>query len=400
MKRLSWVLALFVAATPAWCARKITVAQLEELLRFMQQDRKPDEDVANALKQLELSQELTRETMNSLVRFVPGPRSTEQVYVLEARSAVLAPPDAELPSTPAPDPVERSTILEKAASYVTTTYQQLPGLTAIRTTLRFQDNVEAVASNSGTQGGAKDVVTSAGFSNPASFIHFMNSTETPVNSEHGAEKIPGEKDRIKWGANSMIALQEPNPSLGMVFHEAQEVGSIKWLRWQLVNGKQIAVFSFDVPQKKSKLNVNVCCFPRVTQTGIATFYTAITAQSLGDGGGGPGGGVAGNFQTNTDWHNYKATVAYHGAFFIDPTSGIVVRMITQGEFNPTDVVHQLDTRVDYGAVNAGARVLIAPVKTFVNTVVVPNGDSGSGTYTTRCTLFTSEYKDYRVTGGK
>jgi hypothetical protein len=60
----------------------------------------------------------------------------------------------------------------------------------------------------------------------------------------------------------------------------------------------------------------------------------------------------------------------------------------------------VDTRIDYGPVNAGARLLVAPVKTFVNTEVVPKGDSGAGSYSTRRTLFTSEYKDYRVGGAK
>ncbi len=404
MKRIDWISALIVAlllaTTPAWCAKKITVDQLQEMLRSMQQDRKSDEDVATALKQIELSQELTRAQMNGLVSLVPGPRSTEQIYVLEARSAMLQPPDADLPSAPAPDDAAQQSILDKAAGYVTSTYQQLPGLAATRTTLRFQDNVEAVSSASGTQGGAKAAVTSSGFSNPAAFVHYINSTESQILSEHGADKLPTEKDNIRWGANSMIALEEPDPSLGLVFREARQAGTIKWLRWQLLSGKQAAVFSFEVPEKKSKMAVNVCCFPRVTQSGVATFYTAITASSLGGGSNGPGGGVTGDFQTNTDWHNYKSTVPYHGQFFVDPSSGIVLRMITQDEFKASDVVHELDTRIDYGAVRVGARVLIAPVKTFINTLVVPNGDSGAGTYTTRRTLFISEYKDYRLGSGK
>ena len=404
MKRINWIpaliVALLLATTPAWCAKKVTVDQLQEILRSMQQDRKSDEDVATALKQLELSQDLTRARMNGLVSLVPGPRSTEQIYVLEARSAILPPPDADLPSAPAPDDAAQQSILDKAAGYVTSTYLQLPGLASTRTTLRFQDNVEAVSSASGTQGGAKAAVTASGFSNPAAFVHYINSTEAQILSDHGAEKVPADKGKIRWGANSMIALQEPDPSLGLVFREARQAATIKWLRWQLLNGKQTAVFSFDVPEKTSKMAVNVCCFPRVTQSGVATFYTAITAQSLGGGGGGGGGGVTGNFQTNTDWHNYKSTVPYHGQFFIDPSTGIVLRMITQGDFKASDVVHELDTRIDFGAVRVGARTLIAPIKSFINTLVVPNGDSGAGTYTTRRTLFISEYKDYRLGGGK
>jgi len=400
MKRFSWILLLTMAAAPAWCAKKITVGQLEDMLRSMQHDGKPDVEVATALKQVELSQELTINTMNSLVSYVPGPLSTEQIYVLEARSADLTPPETDLPATPAPDAATQREILGKAATYVSQIYGQLPALAATKTTLRFQDNVEALAASSGLQGGAQDMVTSSGFSNPATYVHYINSTEAKIASARGAEKRPQEKTKIAWGANKMIALEEPDPSLEAIYHEAQAAGNMQWLRWELINGKRAAVYSFSVPAKQSRLAVDVCCFPKINQAGVANFYSSTSGTALGGGGGGPGGGVTGNFQTNTEWQNYKGTPAYHGEFFIDPESGIVVRMIVEAELKPSDVVHQLDTRIDYGPVKAGDRTLIAPVKTFVNTVVVPNGDSGAGGYKTRCTLFTAEYKDYQVTGPK
>lgn len=400
MKCFGWALILLVAASPAWCAKKITVQQLEQMLRLLQQERKSDADVATALQQVELSQELTRTVMNSLVGYAPGPRSTEQIYALEARSADLAPPGLDLPATPAPDAPGQKAILDKATAYVTNVYEQLPELTATKTTLRFQDNVDAVSASSGIQGSARDAVT-AGFSNPAAYLHYINSTETQVTSEHGSEKMPSAKDKTPWGANAMIALQGPEPSLGQIFHEAHDAGTLQWLRWELLNGKQTAVYSFMVPRKKSHLAVSVCCFPNVNQAGVATFYTATTANALSGGTStGGAGGVTGTFQTRTDWHNYKSTVPYHGEIFIDPESGVVLRMITQAEFQPSEVVHQIDTRVDYGVVRTGARTMIAPVKMFINTIVVPHGDSGARSYTTRCTLFTSEYKDYQLTGTK
>ena len=399
MKRLGWLLIVMLWAAPAWCTRKITVGQLEDMLRSMQETKKTDADVATALKQVELSEELTVAAMNGMVAYVPGPLSTEQIYVLEARSATLAPPAADLPAAPAPDAATQQAMLGKATAYVTKTYEQLPALTATKTTLRFQDNLEAVAPSSGVKGSATEVVTTAGFSNPATFVHYINSTEAQVASEHGAEKMPAEKDKTPWGANRMIALQEPDPSLGVVLQEAQAAGSIQWLRWEMVNGKQAAVYSFTVPRKKSRMALNVCCFPDVTQAGVARFYTATTASTMGGGGSGTGG-VAGNMQSNTDWHNYKTTAPYHGQLFIEPATGIVVRMITMAELKPSDVVHELDTRVDYGPVKVGEKTLIVPVKTVINTEVVPNGDSGAGAYSTRCTLFTSEYKNYQLAGGK
>ncbi len=400
MRKFVWLLLVCLLATPGWCARKITVAQLEEMLRTLQQNKKSDAEIATALEQVELSQELTRKKMSVVMGYSAGPLSTEQIYVLEARSAMLTPSEDDSSQAPPPDDAVRKAILDRAAAYVTGTYDQLPDLSATKTTLRFQDNMEAVAQSSGITGGATDVVTNAGFSNPAAFLHYLNSTEARVSSAHGSEKPSSKKDKTPWGANKMIVLQEPDPSLGRVFHEVESSGSLQWLRWQKLNGADVAVFSFAVPAGKSKMAVKVCCFPNVKQTGIANFYTAITAQSLGTGGGGGGGGVSGNFQTNTEWHAFEATVPYSGELFVHPATGTILRMITRAELKSSDVVHQVDTRVDYGPARAGEKTVFVPMASYVNTEVVPKGDSGAGTYTTRRTLFTSVYKDYQLAQAK
>jgi hypothetical protein len=391
---LSFVFVLeFIFVPSAWADRKITVAQLEELLRSMQKEKKADVDFATALKQVELSEQLTRITMNRVVQLAPGPQTTEQIYVLEARSATLPPPPSDLPSTPAPDSAATQAILAKASNYVARVYSALPSLAANRTTLRFQDNVEAVGPSSGITGSATEVVTSAGFSNAASFVHYINSSASRMVLEHGAEKPSAEIDKTKWGANKMIAIQSRDPSLAQVFEAAQQSASLQFLRWELINGKPAAVFSFAVPQKASNLDLKVCCFPKIDQQGIAHFYNSSTAAAFG--GTGNGGGVSGDWQTTTDWHDFHSIVPYHGEFFIDPESGVVLRMITQAELKPSDVVHQVDTRIDYGPIKSADRIFIVPVKSFVNTVVVPYGESGARIYTTRCTLFTSEYSGYQ-----
>jgi hypothetical protein len=396
MKKWGLVLVLALAATPAWCAKKVTVVELKGQLASMHKDNKSDADVANALKQLELSEQLTRDTMNSLIADVPGPLTTEQIYVLEARSALLSPPASDIPTAAAPDATAQKAMLDKTADYVSKNYGQLPALSATKTTIRFQDNVEAAAPSSGLHGSASDVSTGTGFVNPYQFIHYINSTDAQVVNDHGAEKMPSAKDKTPWGANKMIALQEPDPSLSTVFQEAQEAGDVKWLRWETVNGKPAAVYAFDVPKKKAHFAVNVCCFPDVSQTGVATFQSASAGSARGSG----GGGAKGNFQTNTNWNDYKASVPYHGEFFVDPDSGIVVRMITVADLKPTEVVHQVDERIDYGPVTVGGKMMVLPIKTIINTEVVPNGDSGAaGRFSIRRTLFTSEYKDYQPASG-
>jgi len=393
MKRFVCILALIFMAVPAFPAKKISVAELTGMLKSLQEQKKSDLEVATALKQVQLSEELTRSVMNSLANYAPGPQTTEQIYVLEASSAVLAPPPAEIPATPAPDAAAQKALVDKANDYVAKTYSQLPAMSATKTTVRFQDNVEAPGSNSGMQGGAKDVSTGSGFTSPTQYIRYIGSTESRAESSNGIEKPPV-KDKTRWGANGQIALLGAEPNLAAVMRDAQDSGGFTWLRWETINAKPAGVFAFSVQKKKSHYAVDYCCFPDVTQAGVATFASAATGAARGSG----GGGASGNFQTATDWHDFKASsLPYHGELFVDPDSGIVVRLVIMAEFKNSDVVHQEDRRIDFGPVTVGDKNLVLPIRTLINTEVVPTGDSGSaGKYTTRRTLLTSEYKDFQI----
>src|ERR1035438_7567759 len=154
MKRFGWILVILLAASPAWAAKKITVAQLKEMMASMQQAKKADAEVATELKQVELNEELTNATMNGLSPLVPGAATLEQVYVLEAKSAVLPPPASDIPTTPAPDATAQKAILDKTMDYAAKTYAQLPTLMVNKTTIRFQDDISAMAVSSGMSGGA------------------------------------------------------------------------------------------------------------------------------------------------------------------------------------------------------------------------------------------------------
>jgi hypothetical protein len=223
--------------------------------------------------------------------------------------------------------------------------------------------------------------------NASQFVHYINSTENTVDFTNGVEQNPLAKDKTQWGANKMIALLGNGPALGSVIQEAEATGKINFLRWEAVNGKPAAVFAFSVDKKKTHYAVNYCCFPDVDQAGMMS-YSARSASS--------GPAAHGNMQTTTSWKPYKATVPYHGEIFVDPDSGIVVRLVTQAEFKGTDVVHQEDQRIDYGPVPVGGKTLVLPIKTVISTEVVPNGDSqAAGKYSTRHTFFTAEYKNYQ-----
>jgi hypothetical protein len=381
MKRFGWILMLLLAASPAWAAGKITVEQLKDLLASLKQAQKTDAEVAAELGNVELTEELPHSTMNSLAPYLPGELSKEQMFVLEVRSAVLAPPAADLPAAPPPDAATQKAILDKALDYTAKIYGQLPSLTATKTARRFQDNVEPIQ-------GSKAAHSSAVVATPTAPIRYMTGAETQATFQNGAESNPLAKDKTHWGANGMIALLGQGPDLATILQEANSAEKISWLRWEMVNSKQLAVYSFAVDKKKTHYAVNYCCFPDSDQAGPLTMRG--TGQQAGSG--------PGNYQSNTNWKNYKATVPYHGEIFVDPDTGIVVRLITEAEFKSSELVRQEDRRIDYGPETVGGKTLVLPVKEFINTLALPDGDTPQGRLNLRHTLFTADYKNYQPAG--
>jgi hypothetical protein len=384
MKRFVWILMILTLVAPGWAANGITVQQLKDLLTSLQQAKKTDAEVADELKKVELTEELTKSTMDSLASFVPGHLATEQLYALEAHSAVLAPPATDLPSTPAPDAAAQKALLDKAVDYTMKTSAQLPHLIATRTTYRFQDRLNPpIATNQGKL--TEDVWTEPRMEKGSQFIYFIGATESQVESMNGAEIPSKMKDKNLWGANGQIALAGQGPVLSAILQQAQAAGNLNWLRWETVNGRLTAVFSFAVDKKRSHYAVNYCCFPDTDQAG-ATQVSMGASQAPGN---------LGSMHTYTSWSPYKATVPYHGEIFVDADSGIVVRLITDADFKPSDVVSQEDRRVDYAPVMVGGKPLIVPVRTLIDTESASVGQDTAGRYHTRRTLFILEYKDYK-----
>jgi len=379
MKQIIGLLLLFSLAAPLWAAKKITVQELKETLVSLNQAKKGDEEVATRLKEIELSEELTKSALVSLAQYVPGPLSQEQMNVLEGRSAILAPPDSDLPSTPAPDSAAQKAILAKAADYVTKVYMQNPHLVASKATARYQDGVENIRTNSGVTNnvGSAD----RAWDLPKMFMRFFGTHAEEIETDKGVEQIPVVKTKVPWGANGQVSEGGPGPNLSVILQEAADGGKLNWLRWETVSGKQFAVFSFAVDKKKSQYVVHYCCFPVTGDTGRMGYE-----------------GTGANFQTATDWKDFKATVPYRGEFFIDPDTGIIIRVITQAGLKPSDFVHQEDLRIDYAPLVIDGKPLVLPIDSFTLTEVVPNGDNYAAVYSVRHTLFTAIYQNYQLAG--
>jgi hypothetical protein len=369
MKRLGWILVLLMAASPAWAAKRVTVQQLTDLLVSMQQHNKTDEDVDNQLKEIELNEELTDSAANSLINYLPDQLSRERVEFLKRQSAFLAPPATDIPSIPAPDAAAQQAILAKAADFASKIYAQNPHLSVTKTTLRFEDQV--ITTNS------------IGLQNTnllLSPVQLVNTQVDTVETEKGVEKAAVSRAKTKWGENGRISEGEPGTNLGAIFLEASSSGKIGWLRWQMIDGWQTAVFSFAVEKKKSHFDVSYCCILKAT---------TVTS------GMGP---LVGFILPNSTWEPFKKVVGYHGEFYINPNTGLVVRVITRAEMKPTDFVLREDRRIDYSSVVFAGKAYMLPRASITAMVAVPNGDSNTVTCTIRHTLFLSSYQNYKLVG--
>lgn len=394
MKRLGWALLLLVAVSPAWASRNITVQQLKDLLVSLQHANKTDVEVASELMQVDLTEELTRSTMDDLANYVPGPQTSVQMYVLEVHSAALPPPASDLPSTPAPDAATQQAILDKAIGYATTTYAQMPHVSATKTVARFEEEwpkIDSAALHTASMKTLFDLDQR----NLGRVIGFDKATEIPVDLENGAEQAQLPADKTHWGANGQITLLSQEPNLANVVKDAQSSGKINWLRWETVNGVETAVYSFAVSKKQTHYDVDYCCFRQESSDGVQQMQTSALA--------------AHNSRLDTStWDRRHSTVPYHGEIFVNPKTGIIVRLVTQAEFKPSGDIRQEDRRIDYAPVNVGAKTFVLPVRAVINAVTVnvktfsqPGNErfASSEVFTKTCnTLFVAEYNGYQQEG--
>jgi hypothetical protein len=313
------------------------------------------------------------------------------MYVLEARSAILAPPDTDLPKTAPPDAAAQQALLAKAQDYTAKTYPQLPRLTVTRLVARFQDGIETIQSYYGAN------VKTVNDNDPLwqqirQYVRLMNTHTDTVEIDNGIEK-PGGKDTTPWGRNGLVNSMLPFLPLNLLTSEAVSSGNPKFLRWETITGHQTAVFAFAVDKKKSHYAINYCCFPDTSTVGNVLY----------GGNGASGGGAAhpadnGNLSTVSEWKPFNAKSGYHGELFLDPDSGVVLRTIVEAEFKPSDFVHYENIRIDYAPMPIGGNNLYVPVRSFTIAEIVPNGDSFASRYSVRNQFVTQDYKDLQAAG--
>ena len=364
MKRLACLVVLLAIAAPAWPADKVSVSQLKECLQSLRDAGKNDQDVAVQLSKVELTENLSAEDIRSMQSLLPGQESRAWLSFLAAQSAVLPPPSSEIPATPAPDLATQKVILGKCIDYVTRVYMHNPHLVATKTTTPYSFFIMETS--------RRDMGTTLYREKPSTKKSYTYNLSVDVESENGIETAaPPIPKKVHGIVESQIST---GPALSLVLEQAAEGGHLAWERWQLIDGRPVGVFNFAVDKTISRYQVNYCCFLRQDP-------------------------MRGNPEVAPYWDSsyepFKQTVPFHGAFFIDPETGTVVRLIMQAELSPSAPVHREDTRIDYGSVKVKDTSVTVPVETYKLTAVVPNANSPV-LYKEKRNVSEAAYSNYRL----
>ena len=120
--------------------KRITVEELGQVLAAAHD--KPDQEVAQQLSGLELTERLSTVRFSHWEIQSPGPKSPQALMALADVSAFLDLPAAAIPAIAAPGLAAQRRMMALTVDYATKTIHQLPNFSATRVTTSFRDEPE------------------------------------------------------------------------------------------------------------------------------------------------------------------------------------------------------------------------------------------------------------------
>ena len=301
----------FYSDQPNTGTRRVTVAQLEELLNTLH--GASDAEVARQLSALELTESLSASKLASWTAAFHGKKTQQALTVLADKSAFVLPPFAEIPAVAPPDAVAQQRMIALVGDYLRDTLPKLPNYFADRTTVRYEEIAEF------------DAVHRRLLYEP---LQMAESFKEAVLYRDGKEVAdPGAAKRKKRKSNEpyLITYGTFGPALGFVRDAIAAPGGLAWSRWEQSPTGLLAVFSYRIPVDKSLYQIAGCCLPD------------------GDG-------------TN----GFAIRAGYHGEIAIDPASGAILRLQAQEDPKGFTVVSRSDILITYGPVDIGGKTFICP----------------------------------------
>jgi hypothetical protein len=359
MRKLILLGLMAAVVLPAGATRHLTVAQLEKTLASSVARHRSDADMVREFGDFDLTERLTDSTRNRICDTLHlGSQTTLALQLLSDESALLDPPQSELPTDAAPDAVTQKRILDSAAAYVTGILPHLPDLFATRSTYTFDDTPQIFKVNEWPVRAGLHLIGSSSREITFRDDHEVRKPLAPQSavkvSDAVAPAAQGAKGSRPVGSEltaerGLQSYGEFGQLLGVIFIDTEKDKSA-FHHWEQTAAGLVAVYRYSVPRSASHYSVDYCCLSDGLRTNTRR------------GGGRRGGAVAGTVQGNATVPFHKIP-AYHGSIFIDPVSGAVRRFTLQAEMGDSPV-SRADTVVDYGPVVIGDRKFICPLRSM------------------------------------
>ncbi len=228
-------------------AFNVTVQQLQSIVAAGRRAHDSDQEVAQQVASVTLTERLTDATLATLLDKAPGPDTTQELRIQADKSAFLLPPTAELPQAPKPAMNDQRLMIARAVNYTAGFIANLPDFICKRTVRRLDDNPLQPAKK--TERWQK--------------IWLRDSLVQQLTFNHGKESsafqtMNGRVYRGKREVNGLVTTGEFGNMLAMMLIGKTGLKAW-WNRWETVDGKRLAVFRYSVDQAHSQYAISYCC---------------------------------------------------------------------------------------------------------------------------------------------
>jgi len=334
MRRFILLGLLTAMAFPAWAAKRVTVAQLEQELTTISAAHKPDAEIARQIASMKLSERLTEATLGRLSAHLgTGSQAALALQLLADQAAFLDPPASELPPTAVPDDATRQRMLEATRNYVARTLPRLPNFLATQSINRYDDSPQELK-----KGGWPVRLG----------LHLVDTSSREISVRDERDSLPS----AVWQEQSgLISKGEFGSTLGMILADTVK-GKVAWSHWEQIGGDPAAVFQYSVPRSAS--NYEVIGY----QQQAAEEYANLRG----------GQGVAGiGTQLSGPSSKILPTITrpgYHGSLWLDPATGTILRITIEAVAKENSPFQRAAILVQYGPVQIGDSTFICPVRSL------------------------------------
>jgi VWFA-related protein len=371
---LRWLLILgLLAATalPSEGAKRLSVAQLEQLLTAYKAAHKQDSEIAKQIAGLTLTERMPQATRARLSSSLGSdPQASLALRLLADQSEFLDLSPGEAAPDAAPDSADQARMLRATRVYASQTLPRLPNFLATRTINLYDDTPHPVR-----QG---EWPTRAG-------LHPVGTSHAEISVNREREDQPLAQGSAVWQSKiGLMSGGEFGNALGMILTD-MAAGVVSWSHWERTSSGLLAVFRYSIPAPASHFEV------------ISSFQREATLEGVREPTGGRG--VVGiGARPNISSGNVQVVrtrPAYHGSIWLNPADGTIYRVTMSADMNKDLPFQRAAILVEYGPVEIAGSTFICPVRSLAVSEAFSTVQSVSGDAATAWlneTLFTGYHR--------